>query len=291
MAGISAQHVKKTLDFVLDISALRDAGSFARHVVNGLPRLVASELTTLSICDLASGVRRVVSFPENAISVPDQQSFNRLMHQHPLVQYHSRHPGSGAWRISDSLSMNAFQRREIHADYYRRIGIDHVIAVPLVSNSRLVMSFVLNRAGRDFADGERDLLNRMQPALANLYRVASMVARCKVERESPRESLTARLTPREREILWWVAAGKSDAQIAGILGLSPRTVQKHLENSYVKLGVENRTAAAMIAIETPYSPGEPGLSGMAADVGSLQFPAGELLFTPVRGEPVEPHLR
>jgi DNA-binding CsgD family transcriptional regulator len=46
-------------------------------------------------------------------------------------------------------------------------------------------------------------------------------------------------------VLHWVAAGKSDRQIAAILGTSVRTVQKHLANSYVKLGVENRTAAVM----------------------------------------------
>jgi DNA-binding CsgD family transcriptional regulator len=239
MVELPAQHLKKALDFVLDISALDDAGSFAEHVVNGLPRMVASELTTLSICDLQSGVRRVVSFPENAISVAEQQSFNRLIHVHPLVRYHASHAGGGAWRISDSLPMTAFKRQELYADYYRRIGIDHVVAVPIVSTPRLVMSFVLNRSGRDFADSECRLLNRLQPALANLYRVASMMSRLPHQRDRV-------LTPREDEILHWVGAGKSDAQIAAILGLSTRTVQKHLENSYVKLGVENRTAAAMI---------------------------------------------
>ena len=242
MVELPSQHLKQALDFVLDISALQDAGSFARHVVNGLPRLVSSELTTLSICDLASGVRRVVSDSEDAISAADQQCFNRLMPSHPLVRYHSQHPDGGAWRISDSWSMNAFRKRELYAEYYQRIGIDHVVAVPIVSNRHMVMSFVLNRAGRDFADGERDLLNRMQPVLANLYRVTAMTARLQRERELPFMSLT----PREREILQWVGAGKSDAQIASILGLSARTVQKHLEHVYVKLGVENRTAAAMI---------------------------------------------
>ena len=46
-------------------------------------------------------------------------------------------------------------------------------------------------------------------------------------------------------MLRWVAAGKSDAQIGAILRISARTVQKHLQNIYDKLGVESRTAAAM----------------------------------------------
>ena len=53
------------------------------------------------------------------------------------------------------------------------------------------------------------------------------------------------LSRREREVLDWVSAGKSDTQAAAILGISVRTVQKHLEHVYVKLGVEGRTAAAM----------------------------------------------
>jgi DNA-binding NarL/FixJ family response regulator len=55
------------------------------------------------------------------------------------------------------------------------------------------------------------------------------------------------LTIREAEVLAWLSKGKTNRDIAQILGLSPRTVDKHLEQIYAKLGVENRTAAAAIA--------------------------------------------
>ena len=58
------------------------------------------------------------------------------------------------------------------------------------------------------------------------------------------------LTAREAEVLLWVGHGKGTRDIAEILGMSPRTVQKHLEQIYSKLGVENRAAAAAIAIRT-----------------------------------------
>ncbi|NRH41118.1 response regulator [Pseudomonas sp. MS15a(2019)] len=58
------------------------------------------------------------------------------------------------------------------------------------------------------------------------------------------------LTGREVEVLHWVACGKTNRDIGDILGLSPRTVNKHLEHVYVKLGVETRTAAATLAIAT-----------------------------------------
>lgn len=56
------------------------------------------------------------------------------------------------------------------------------------------------------------------------------------------------LTAREGEVLSWLSKGKTNRDIAQILGLSPRTVDKHLEQVYAKLGVENRTAAAAVAV-------------------------------------------
>jgi DNA-binding response OmpR family regulator len=55
------------------------------------------------------------------------------------------------------------------------------------------------------------------------------------------------LTMREAEVLAWIAKGKANRDIAEILGLSARTVNKHLEQIYVKLGVENRASAAVKA--------------------------------------------
>ncbi|MBB4124339.1 response regulator transcription factor [Martelella radicis] len=55
------------------------------------------------------------------------------------------------------------------------------------------------------------------------------------------------LTMRESEVLLWIAKGKTNRDIADILGLSTRTVNKHLETIYVKLGVENRASAAVKA--------------------------------------------
>jgi DNA-binding response OmpR family regulator len=56
------------------------------------------------------------------------------------------------------------------------------------------------------------------------------------------------LTQRESEVLMWIARGKSNRDIADILNLSPRTVNKHLEQIYTKLGVENRASAAALAV-------------------------------------------
>jgi DNA-binding CsgD family transcriptional regulator len=56
------------------------------------------------------------------------------------------------------------------------------------------------------------------------------------------------ITDREREVLALVASGKTNSEIAAVLAISARTVQKHLEHIFQKLGVETRTAAAICGL-------------------------------------------
>lgn len=62
------------------------------------------------------------------------------------------------------------------------------------------------------------------------------------------------LTPKEAEVLLWVAQGKANADIGTILGVGESTVKKHLEHIFEKLQVENRGAAALLAIEVLSKP-------------------------------------
>lgn len=68
-----------------------------------------------------------------------------------------------------------------------------------------------------------------------------------VRESGPSGWAPAELTARESEVLLWVGRGKTNRDIAEILGMSPRTVNKHLEHIFAKLGVETRTAAAAAA--------------------------------------------
>lgn len=88
-------------------------------------------------------------------------------------------------------------------------------------------------------------------------RVAEVLARLRTHARNARLSQAgpaapplrgAPLTTREAEILGWIAKGKTNRDIADILGISPRTVGKHLEHLFEKLGVETRAAAAALAV-------------------------------------------
>ncbi|WP_447777734.1 response regulator transcription factor [Variovorax boronicumulans] len=126
-----------------------------------------------------------------------------------------RHRGADAHRlrttrrIAKAPGRREFRRAALQADYCQRVGLEHAMAV------------------------------------AFLYRLA-----CRAQApllDTLPDALPAGLTPREGDVMHWLSQGKTDAEIAALLTISPRTVHKHLEHVYVKLGVETRTAAVMRA--------------------------------------------
>lgn len=187
-----------------------NVNSFACALVPELGDYVASELTTLLVCDLFTGHCQVVGQPE-------------------------------------------FQRSSFHDNNHRRIRLEHAIAMPLFSDQRTLVSVVLNRRGLDFSERDRERLELVRPHLSFLYRHARKGAATPSGESALPSPVQASvlnppgLTLREGEVMSWLACGKTDAEIAALLSISPRTVQKHLEHIYVKLGVETRTAAVMRA--------------------------------------------
>ena len=226
--------------------------SLARALVLALHDYVASELTTLSVCDLFTGHRQVVGLPGVRLGADEIACFDRHFFEHPLVRHHGLEGGMLTRRISDLVSRRDFQRSALYGDYYRRIGLEYAIAVPLFRDQRTLVSVVLNRRGLDFSERERERLELLRPHFAFLYRLASAAVdapACATPPSGPQclppVPAAPGLTAREGEVMRWLACGKTDAEIAALLSISPRTVHKHLEHVYVKLGVETRTAAVM----------------------------------------------
>jgi len=124
-------------------------------------------------------------------------------------------------------------------------GIDYV-AKPVRSEE------VLARIARHVDTGRA--LRAARAALATAASTAAMET-------APAEAIAPQfgLTTREREVLEWVTKGKTNRDIADILGMSPRTVNKHLEHVFEKLGVETRSAATAVALR-----GRAGASGSSA---------------------------
>jgi DNA-binding NarL/FixJ family response regulator len=93
-----------------------------------------------------------------------------------------------------------------------------------------------------------DLLATVKTRLERARTSAPRVFRPDFSSPAPLSALG--LTPREAEVLLWVAQGKSNADIAAILETTVHTVKKHLQNIFEKLGVETRNGATVRALET-----------------------------------------
>jgi DNA-binding CsgD family transcriptional regulator len=108
----------------------------------------------------------------------------------------------------------------------------------VVSSGRPVR-FIMDRAGRELC-------------FQVICCEANMICVLLEQKEEAVESnvMQSRLTQRQIEVLTWVARGKTNAEIAGILSLKTKTIGKYLERIFPKLGVENRTAAASFVLGT-----------------------------------------
>ena len=102
------------------------------------------------------------------------------------------------------------------------------------------LGFALNR-DRVFSDEELLVLELLQPHLERVLHRSTQHLNLATEQA---------LTPREREVLHWIAEGKRDSEIALILGVSVRTVEQHVHVCLRKLGVETRAAAAAAIWQT-----------------------------------------
>lgn len=107
------------------------------------------------------------------------------------------------------------------------------------------MGFVTKDASRDA------LLGAVTQVLAGGFAVPPELMRRAVSRDARALTTAAldRLTPREREVLDQLAVGGTNKEIAQALGLSPGTVKVHMERLMSKLGVRDRTQAAVLAVE------------------------------------------
>jgi DNA-binding NarL/FixJ family response regulator len=98
-----------------------------------------------------------------------------------------------------------------------------------------------------------DLLRAIRVRLARIEQLGQREFKPNFDSAQPLHQLG--LTPRVAEVLLWVAQGKTNADIATILGISESTVKKHVLEIFETLAVETRSAAALRALEILGSPG------------------------------------
>lgn len=211
------------------------------RAVRRIGEILEGTFTAYQIIEESAEIVGFVSYPEantEAMSYLPIIS-EHLLEDHPLMKLIlSRGLGSGAKTISDYVSQDVFEATPLYVKAYSHLGFRYQLSIALWDDSKHAHVLSLNRADRDFDQRERALLEELYPSFLKALKCNHLIN----ERLNQLRT-TVELTRRENEVLLWLAEGKTNAEIAVILGISPRTVAKHLENLFSKLGFENRASA------------------------------------------------
>ncbi len=218
----------------------------------GLPRVVARLAWELVPCDHSGWV--VLDFASGKMSGehwPTDLSpyFDRVpgeLAAVPLVPAAAVGPTNSVIRLSDFYSPRQLHDTAVYSELYRTIGVEYQLVVPLSFatpgssglRGKRAESLTLARWDSDFTDRERAMLDEFG------RHVRSAARRLRAGADS---ATTAPdefgLTARQSEALLAVAGGATVRSAATELGISPKTLENHLQAAYLRLGVTNRTAA------------------------------------------------
>lgn len=230
---------RSLLKTLREVYILCDLETFPSKVLPAIMRTVSSDSISYNECDTNRQQVRAAWEPSDLNIAPDDLvQFGNHMHEHPVISLNRK----GVYKISDFMRLDNFQRLGIFNEFYRKYDVNYQMSI-MFTHANTVIGFAFNRNISDFSERDRFKLRFLYPHLLQAYNNATLITKARLSSE-PLPLSAYNLSPREVEVLSWVAQGKTNFDVASILRISPRTVQKHLENIYIKLGVETRTAAA-----------------------------------------------
>jgi DNA-binding CsgD family transcriptional regulator len=237
------RHGQRLLELIGDTQGLAEIDEFRRELIHALRRAVPADW--VSVDDVGPAGDTITVIIDPPIDQARHATFARYAHQNPLIEHYNETHDGRALRISDVVTQDEFQAREVYTLFYELIGVEHQLAFTLPHTKDRILGVVLsrNRSSPDFTDEERDLIEQARPFLIQAYRNA-------IRYSELLDSQRPAVTVPQADVLQLLATGASERDIAARLGISHRTVQKHLERCYRCLGVTNRSSAAAVAWAT-----------------------------------------
>jgi DNA-binding CsgD family transcriptional regulator len=229
---------------------VRDRTEYLQDAAELLRELLPADTVGWNMLNSTARAAEIAAFPRGYLN--DQKVSLRLVaviDDYPVVASYLGEASAGDWtprRLSDLVTQQELRKTRAYVELLHPVGADHQLTIPTARPTfDSGRCWAINRSGRDFTDRELELAFRLQPVLAILDRVVVAAVPPDTSGDEAAERLS--LTPREREILQRVADGLTAEEIAFLLRISPRTVRKHLEHTYAKLGQHDRLRAVQRA--------------------------------------------
>jgi DNA-binding CsgD family transcriptional regulator len=233
MARLSEADLRKMLGVLHAAGGVDGPEPFPAPVLDALRELVPCDVVAFhERSDRPGRVLVWAGEPVGEMTREIREAHRRLRHQDPVRRV------AGARTLSDFIRMREFRRSDFYNLVHRPLGIEQMLSFYL-EPQKTDARFELDRSRSDFGDRDRRVLELLLPHLRQFLRAA--------RRRVPPTVGADVLTPRERAVLAHVANGRTNGEVAHLLGISPLTVRKHLENVYEKLDVHTRTAAVAAA--------------------------------------------
>ncbi len=234
----------RVLRLVGEVMGLLDLDELCQGLLLALREAVPADFVAINEVPDRQGA---ISISDPPIPAGGHRMWARYGHQNPLAAHFIHSRDGRPRRFSDLLTRRELHRLEIYTEIYAPLGVEYQIAFTLPSGPQRVLGVALSRSRRDFTVAERDLLDVARPYLIQAYRNALAFTEAnRLDGPAPEITDPRRLglTSRQAEVVRLVAMGRSNQHISGVLGISVRTVQKHLERAYRELGVSDRSQAA-----------------------------------------------
>jgi DNA-binding CsgD family transcriptional regulator len=239
----------RLLELIGDVFGLLDIEELRLGLLDALHRALPSDYVSLN--DIGPGPGEVVALMTPEAPAELLEAWARHAHENPLLQHYQSTLEGRAMRFSDLCTREHLHGLALYREVYQPLGVEYQMAFTLPAGPRRVLAIALSRGEHDYSDAERDLADRARPFLIQAYlnAIAFLSVRVGLEVEQPSRPrlealLAVGLTQREAQSLRLVALGQSNQHVAEALGISHRTVGKHLERGFRKLGVRDRSSAA-----------------------------------------------
>lgn len=248
MESLSASSLHKLLRATAQATEFSDLAEFRTGVIGLAHELVPCE--SVSYNEIRPGSDAiVVADPHEWLTEESIETFARLAGENPLIEYYVRTGDGRPVRFSDFVSRRRLHTLALYDELYGQIGVEHQIALVLPAPPGEIIGVALNRHRRDFTGEEAAMLELLRGPLRACY--LRLVEREQLigllngarDAETTEHAAALGLSERQTEIIHGVLGGASNAAVGASLGISRRTVEKHLQNIYAQLNVTSRTQA------------------------------------------------
>jgi len=246
-----------------------DVQSFRNRSAHILREAVDCQVISFAIFDPGTRQLQIDFDPFIPAIDPGLQGFAKHMWKYPCFNFDPTVAEGQAFLRGDFMSDAEFYASDIYLESFALGGLtDHAAMLLPRQRKELVFFIGMERAGGTYQASHRDILRQLQPHLANASLLAESFESLEMAVADPAAFTKAGLSPREAEVLVWLAQGKGNAEITTILDIALPTVKTHITRIFDKLGVGNRHEAILhaheLARQFDQEPPNPGARRMSA---------------------------